>query len=86
MSILSKKIKSLNDGESFNFNYKDKKYEFCCYSYSDEKKHYSVRDASSFLDAGMNVEKITKKYISLYDYNLFLVRSTYKIPVNEIEI
>jgi len=86
MSILSEKIKSLNDGESFNFNYKDKKYEFCCYSYSDEKKHYSVRDASSFLGAGMNVEKITKKYISLYDYNLFNVRSTYKIPINEITI
>ena len=86
MSILSKKIKNLNDGESFNFNYKNKKFEFCCYSYSDEKKHYSVRDASSFLGAGMNVEKITKKYISLYDYNLFNVRSTYKIPVNEIEV
>ena len=39
---------------------------------------------ASFLGAGMNVEKITKKYISLYDYNLFNVRSTYKIPVNEI--
>ncbi len=86
MLVLSKKIKSLNDGESFNFIYRDKEYEFCCYSYSDEKKHYSVRDASSFLGAGMNVEKITKKYISLYDYNLFNVRSTYKIPVNEIII
>ena len=86
MSILSKKIKSLNDGESFTFIYKDKEYEFCCYSYSNEKKHYSVRDASSFLGAGMNVEKITKKYISLYDYNLFNVRSTYKIPVSEIRI
>ena len=32
------------------------------------------------------VEKITKKYISLYDYNLFNVRSTYKIPVNEIKV
>jgi hypothetical protein len=84
MSILSKEIKNLNDGESFNFIYKDKEYEFCCYSYSDEKKHYSVRDASSFLGAGMNVEKITKKYISLYDYNLFNVRSTFKLPVNEI--
>jgi len=87
MSILSKKIKSLNDGESFNFIYRDKEYEFYCYSYSDLiKKHYSVRDASSFLGGGMNVEKITKKYISLYDYNLFNVRSTYKIPVNEIKI
>ena len=86
MSILSEKIKNLKDGESFNFNYKDKKYEFCCYSYSDEKKHYSVRDASSFLGEGMNVEKITKKYISLYDYNLFNVKSTYKIPVNKIEV
>ena len=86
MSNVLKTIKKLNDGESFNFIYKDKEYEFCCYSYSDEKKHYSVRDASSFLGAGMNVEKITKKYISLYDYNLFNVRSTYKIPVNKITI
>lgn len=86
MLVLSKKIKSLNDGESFNFIYRDKEYEFCCYSYSDEKKHYSVREARHFLGSGMNVEKITKKYISLYDYNLFSVKSTYKIPVNEIKI
>ena len=36
-------------------------------------------------DSVINPE-ITKKYISLYDYNLFNVRSTYKIPVNAIEV
>ncbi len=86
MSNVLKTIKNLKPEEKINIFYNDKEYEFCCYSYSDEKKHYSVRDASSFLGAGMNVEKITKKYISLYDYNLFNVRSTYKIPVNEITI
>ena len=34
MSILSKKIKSLNDGERFIFTYKGKDYDFKCYSVS----------------------------------------------------
>lgn len=87
MSILSKKIKSLKEGERFIFTYKGKDYEFKCYSVSETYgPNYSVYEANTILGQGMNVDKITSKYITLYDFNLFKVKSTYKIPVNEIEI
>jgi hypothetical protein len=87
MSVLSKKIKSLNEGESFIFTYDGKDYEFNCYSVLERfGKSYSVRNAKYLLGQSMNVDKITNKYITLYDYNLFNVRSTYKIPINEIEV
>jgi len=87
MSVLSKKIKSLNEGESFIFTYDGKDYEFNCYLTSERfGNSYSVREANKILGRSMNVDKVTSKYITLYDYNLFSVRSTYKIPVNKIEI
>lgn len=87
MSVLSKKIKSLNEGESFIFTYDGKDYEFNCYSVLERfGKSYSIREANAILGQSMNVDKITSKYITVYDYNLFKVRSTYKIPISKIEI
>ena len=87
MSILSKRIKSLKEGERFIFTYKGKDYDFKCYSVSKNYgPSYSVYETDSILGSGMNVDKITSKYITLYDYNLFKVKSTYKIPINEIEV
>ena len=87
MSILSKKIKSLNEEENFIFTYKGKDYEFKCYSYSEKfGPSYSVYEANTILGRGMNVDKITSKYITLYDYNLFSVRSTYKMSINKITL
>lgn len=83
MSILSKKIKNLNEGESFIFTYGGKDYELNCYSSSFS---CAVREAEVIFSRSMNVDKVTEKYITLYDYNLFGVKSTYKIPVNEITI
>ena len=86
MSVLDQ-IKKLNDGENFIFTYNGKNYEFGCYSISEKfGKSYAVREAKKILGQSMNVDKITSKYITLYDYNLFSVRSTYKIPVSEIEL
>jgi uncharacterized repeat protein (TIGR04076 family) len=87
MSILSKKIKNLKEGDKFIFTYGDKDYEFYCHSYSENfGPSFSIHESGSFLGLSMNVDKVTKKYITLYDYNLFKVRSTFKIPVNKIKI
>jgi hypothetical protein len=88
MSILSKKIKSLErEGDKFLLTYNGKDYEFYCHSYSEKfGPSFSIHEANSFLGRSMNVDKVTSKYITLYDYNLFLVRSTYKIPINKIKI
>lgn len=87
MSILSKKIKNLKEGDKFIFTYGNEDYEFYCHSYLEKfGPSFSIHKSGSFLGGSMNVDKVTKKYITLYDYNLFKVRSTYKIPINEIEI
>lgn len=87
MSI-SKRINELKkEGDKFIFSYNEKDYEFYCHSYSEEfGPNFSVHEANSFLGRSMNVEKVTKKYITLYDYNLFSVRSTFKIPVSKIKM
>ena len=88
MSDLSKKIKSLKgEGDKFIFTFNGKDYEFYCHSYSENfGPNFSIHEANSFLGRSMNVDKVTKKYITLYDYNLFSVRSTFKIPVNAIKV
>ena len=88
MSILSEKIKELKkEGDKFIFTYNGKDYEFYLHSTSENfGNSFSIHEANSFLGRSMNVDKVTKKYITLYDYNLFKVRSTFKIPVNSIEI
>ena len=88
MSILSKKIKSLErEGDKFLLTYNGKDYEFYCHSYSEKfGPSFSIHKSGSFLGGSMNVDKVTKQYITLYNYNLFSVRSTYKIPINKIEI
>ena len=85
--FLNKKIKNLKEGDKFIFTYGDKDYEFYCHSYSENfGPSFSIHEAGSFLGRSMNVDKVTKKYITLYDYNLFSVRSSFKIPVSKIEI
>jgi len=88
MLVLSKKIKSLKkEGDKFIFTYNGKDYEFYCHSISESYgPSFSIHEANSFMGRSMNVEKVTKKYITLYDYNLFSVRSTFKIPVSKIEL
>jgi len=87
MSI-SKRINELKkEGDKFIFSYNEKDYEFYCHSYSEKfGPNFSVHEANSFLGRSMNVDKVTSKYITLYDYNLFSVRSTFKIPVSKIEV
>lgn len=87
MSI-SKKIKELKkEGDKFIFTYNGKDYEFYLHSVSENYGNgFSIHEANSFMGRSMNVDKVTKKYITLYDYNLFSIKSTFKIPINKIEM
>lgn len=87
MSI-SKRINELKkEGDKFIFSYNEKDYEFYCHSYSEKfGPNFSIHEANSFLGRSMNVDKVTKQYITLYDYNLFSVRSTFKIPISKIKV
>jgi hypothetical protein len=84
MSNVLKEIKNLKVGENIVITYNDKKYELKAYEGFKGEIDYSVWTIKGF--GGMNVEKITSKYITLYDYNMMSQRSTYKMAVNKIKL
>jgi len=83
---LKSSIKWLNEGGKFVFEYNEKKYEFRCYAEYNGKKSFSVSQHDRFIGQTMNVDKVTSQYITVYDYNLFNQRSTFKIPLPEITL
>ena len=84
MSNVLKSIKNLKVGENIVITYNDKKYEFKAYEGYKGGIDYSVWVLKGF--GGMNVEKITSKYITLYDYNMMSQKSTYKMAINKIKL
>ena len=84
MSNVLKEIKNLKVGESIVITYNDKKYELKAYEGFKGEINYSVWVVKGF--GGMNVDKITPKYITLYDYNMMSQRSTYKMAINKIKL
>ena len=78
-------IKCLRVGSKLYFTYKDKDYELKCYKWrSQPEKDYGVYPKDSYVSRGMNVERITKKYLSLYDYDMMGNKTTYKMALDEI--
>ena len=84
MSNVLKEIKNLKVGENIVITYNDKKYELRAYEGFKGEIDYSVWAIKGF--GGMNVDKITPKYITLYDYNMMSQRSTYKMAINKIKL
>ena len=88
MKNLVKSINQLNKGQKINFEYNLKKYVITCF-YEDRKGNnvYSVhKDSNRLIYEGMNVEKITKKYITLYSYDMMSNRTTYKMNIDKITL
>ena len=84
MSSVLKSIKNLKVGENIVITYNDKKYELKAYEGFKGEIDYSVWPIKGF--GGMNVDKITPKYITLYDYNMMSQRSTYKMALSKIKL
>lgn len=84
MSNVLKSIKNLKVGENIVITYNDKKYEFKAYEGYKGEIDYSVWAVQGY--GGMNVLKITSKYITLYTYDMMSQRSTYKMAVNKIKL
>jgi len=72
-------VSEMRVNDSFNFTYKGKKYTFKCY----KENSYSV-DKNSFQT--MNVDKISSKYVTIYDFDMMSQRTTYKIAIDEMEL
>ena len=87
MKNLVKSIKALNVGEKIDFEYNLKNYVISCFFMSRKGcKTYSVYKNKSIVYDGMNIEKITQKYITLYSYDMMENRTTYKMNIEKITI
>jgi|TARA_R110000796_G_scaffold6491_2_gene22975 hypothetical protein len=84
MSEVIKKIKNLKNEESLNFVYNDKTYRLKAYNSYDNKIDYAVWGGNGI--NGMNVSKFSKKYISLYSYDMMCTRTIYKMSIDKISI
>jgi hypothetical protein len=84
---IKKKIQDLQLGENFDFTYKEKTYTVNNYhiGVGDGEKHFSISPKEPY-SRSMNIENITNKYISLYDFNMMSGRSTYKMSVGDMEL
>lgn len=78
------KVNGMKQDDKFRFTYKGKEYTIACFDESERfGKSLSV---SNHVFSSMNVKKITKQYVTLYDYNMMGVRSDYKMAIDEIEL
>jgi len=83
-AIFIDKVNALSQDGEFKFTYKFKEYTFKCFDKS-ERFGNSFSVSNKFFSS-MNVDKITKQYVTLYDYNMVSQRSTYKMAIDEIEL
>ena len=87
MENLIKSIKSLKEDEKINFVYNGKKYFIDCFHiYKDGIKSFSVCSSDEYSKKQMNVKNITKKYITLYSYDMMGNKTTYKMSIEKIKL
>ena len=73
-AIFIDKVNGLSRDDEFKFTYKSKEYKFKCFDKSERfGDSFSV---SNGIYSSMNVDKITKQYVTLYDYNMMSQRTT----------
>ena len=81
-------IKEMRKDESFILEFNNKTYEFRCFNDSEYKferfNYYSIRKAEGFTYQSMNMLSLTNKYLTFYHYNLFNIKNTFKMPINDI--
>jgi hypothetical protein len=64
------------------FIYKGREYKTYMFTYSRDTS-YSIGRAELF-GSTMNIEKVTKQYISLYSYDMMNQRTSYKMALSEM--
>jgi hypothetical protein len=83
-TVFIDKVNGLSRDDEFKFTYKSKEYKFKCFDKSERfGNSFSV---SNGVFSSMNVDKITKQYVTLYDFNMMSQRTTYKMAIDEMEL
>ena len=80
-----KMIKDLVEGQEITFTYNEKEYMLKIHHINQYDKYMSVRLAGkNYLGTSMNVGKVTKNAITLFDYNMMNVRNDYRMKMVNI--
>jgi hypothetical protein len=64
------------------FTYKGREYKTHVFTYSRDT-NYSIGRAELF-GSTMNIDKVTKQYVSLYSYDMMNQRTSYKMALSEM--
>ena len=80
-----KMIKDLVEGQEITFTYNEKEYMLKIHHINQYDNYMSVRPAGkNYLGTSMNVGKVTKNAITLFDYNMMNVRNDYRMKMVNI--
>jgi len=80
-----KNLQEGQEGQEITFTYNEKEYMLKIHHINQYDKYMSVRPAGgNYLGASMNVGKITKNAITLFDYNMMNVRNDYRMKMVNI--
>lgn len=75
----------LEDGIKFMYLNTEYKLHKLVYGEGLDRVSYSISDNTIFGNS-MNVEKVSKQYISLYSYDMMKQRTSYKLPIADMWI
>tara|TARA_R110000737_G_scaffold261703_2_gene269817 strand:- start:223 stop:534 length:312 start_codon:yes stop_codon:yes gene_type:complete len=85
-TVLKNKMKGLSEGEGFLISYKNEILRVQCFHVYNGDNSISIRNRDKYNSQSMNIRKITDKYITLYDFDMFQNSHKAKILISEIEI
>jgi len=78
-------IKNLVKGQTINFNYGKKQYILGIHTVTDKENYMHVREMNKYdINVTMNVDKVSKGIIWMYDYNMMGVRTKGKMYISNI--
>jgi hypothetical protein len=87
--VVTEKINSLAEGDSYTFKYRGIVYVLDCYSISHVtgRRSYSVNKVGTYgtYGSGMNIEKIGPTSLSLYTFDMMEQKTTYKMDMSLME-
>lgn len=85
-TILKNKMNGLSEGEDFLISYKDEILRVQCFHVYNGENSISISNREKYNAQSMNIRKMTDKYITLYDFDMFQNSHEAKILISEIEI
>lgn len=85
-TILKNKMNGLSEGEDFIISYKDEILRVKCFHVYNGENSISISNREKYNAQSMNIRKMTDKYITLYDFDMFQNSHEAKILISEIEI